>query len=276
MTSNFFKLSPNTYSDALHLQQQVDIFTNWCKLNGMVLNATKCSVITFTRKRSQITFDYTIDNVILNRDSCVKDLGVLFDAKLTFKNHISYVVSKASKCLGFLFRVTKHFKNIYCLKTLYCALVRSTLEYASNVWSPYYQNAIARIEAVQKKFVRFALRNLPWNDSIYLTPYNSLCQLIRLDTLLVRRDVSKALFVADLIQNRIDCPSLLQALNFNVSRRSLRMFSVFRIPRARTNYGFNEPVSSMCRVFNQCYSIFDYHLSRATLKICFTRFFCNV
>ena len=34
----------------------------------------------------------------------------------------------------------------------------------------------------------------------------------------------------------------------------------------------NEPVSSMCRVFKQCYSVFDYHLSRATLKICFTCF----
>lgn len=263
------------HSDALNLQQQVDTFADWCKLNGMVLNASKCSVISFTRKRSQITFDYMIDNVILKRDDCVKDLGVLFDSKLTFKNHISYVVSKASKCLGFLFRVTKHFKNVHCLKALFCALVRSTLEYASPVWSPYYQNSTARIESVQKKFVRFALRNLPWHDPIYLTPYNSLRQLIGLETLVVRRNVSKALFVADLIQNRIDCPAILQALDFNTSRRTFRSFSVFRLPRARTNYGFNEPITSMCRVFNQCYSVFDYNLSRAVLKTCFTRFLDN-
>ena len=99
----------------------------------------------------------------------------MFDTKLNFNNHISYVVSKASKCLGFLFRVTKNFRNIHCLKALYCAIVRSILEYASLVWSPYYQNGISRLESVQKKFFRFALRNLPWNNPVYLTPYESLC-----------------------------------------------------------------------------------------------------
>ena len=137
---------------------------------------------------------------------------------------------------------------------------------ASLVWSPYYQNGISRLESVQKKFVRFALRNLPWNNPIYLTPYDSLCQLIELETLAVRRKVSKALFVADLVQNRIDCPAILQALDFNTNRRTLRNVSVFRLPRASTNCGFNEPVSSMCRIFNQCYSDVDCSLSRSTLK----------
>lgn len=130
----------------------------------MVLNASKCIAITFTRKRSSINFNYSINKTLLRKEDTVKDLGILLDSKLSFRDHIAFISAKASKNLGFLFRVAKHFTDIRCLKTLYCSLVRSTLEYAAVVWSPYYQNESQRIESIQKKIVRFALRNLYWRD----------------------------------------------------------------------------------------------------------------
>ncbi|XP_062537943.1 uncharacterized protein LOC134206265 [Armigeres subalbatus] len=52
----------------------------------------------------------------------------------------THVIEKASRTLGFIFRVAKGFTDVYCLKSLYCSLVRSTLEYCSAVWHPNYQN----------------------------------------------------------------------------------------------------------------------------------------
>lgn len=134
--------------DSELLQLQLDKFTNWCFTNRMSLNASKCSVISFSRKRSTLESIYYVQQIPITRVHYVKDLGVMLDSKLTYKDHVSYITSKALKSLGFIFRITKHFKDVQCLKTLYCALVRSHLEYAVVVWAPYYQNAIDRIERV--------------------------------------------------------------------------------------------------------------------------------
>jgi hypothetical protein len=40
--------------------------------------------------------------------------------------------------------------------SLYNALVRSNLEYNTIIWCPLYQNAIHRIEKIQRKFIKFA------------------------------------------------------------------------------------------------------------------------
>lgn len=41
----------------------------------------------------------------------VKDLGVLFDEKLSFKNHVNSIVSRASKSMGFILRSSKPLKK---------------------------------------------------------------------------------------------------------------------------------------------------------------------
>lgn len=262
----------NDVRDALFLQSQLDVFIGWCETNRMVLNAGKCSVISFSRKRSTLHFDYKIRSTVLKRESVVKDLGVLLDVKLTFKEHVAFVTSKASKMLGFIFRVAKHFKNIQCLKSLYCSLVRSILEYSSVVWSPYYMNSKLQIEAIQRKFIRFALRHLPWNDPNNLPNYNERCKLIGLELLSARRDVAKTLFISDLLQSNIDCPHLLSLLNINMPHRQLRSNAFLFIRGARTNYAHNEPFTSMCRCFNRCSHVFDFHLPRCTLR----KMFCQV
>ena len=192
------------------------------------------------------------------------------DSKLTFRDHISYVTSKASMNLGFMFRIAKHFRNTQCLKTLYCSLVRSILEYAAVVWAPFYQISIIRLESIQHKFVRFALRFLPWNNPQDLPCYEDKCKLLGLDLLSTRQDVAKAMFIADLIQFKIDCPCLLQQINFDIQRRNLRVYHLLRLSGARTNYGHHEVVRSMCRVFNRC-SDFDFNLSRNSVRQHFFR-----
>lgn len=260
--------------DAMFLQQEFEAFAEWCRVNRMTLNVGKCAVVSFGRKHSLFHFDYALAGVQLQRESTVKDLGVLIDSKLTFKDHVAYVVSKASSQLGFLFRFAKKFRDVYCLKSLYCAIVRPILEYSSVVWSPYYQNEVQRIESIQRKFIRFALRHLRWRDPLNLPSYRSRCLLINLESLEARRNVAKACFIGDLLQGNIECSTLLSMLNINTRRRNLRAHSFLNIPAARTNYGQHEPVRSMCRIFNRCYSVFDFNVSRVTNKCSFRRVLC--
>jgi len=121
----------------------------------MEININKCKTISFCRIRSPIYFDYKINGADLERVNSIKDLGVTVNSKMTFNEHIAATSAKAFAMLGFMRRNTKDFKDVYALKTLYCSLVRSVLEYAVVVWAPYQVGQAARMESVQRR-IRFA------------------------------------------------------------------------------------------------------------------------
>lgn len=259
-------LKIRSIDDATILQQDLNTFSDWCTLNRMVVNADKCSVISFSRIRQPVVSSYNLRGTVIQRLDHVKDLGVVLDTQLNFKNHVSYVIEKASRTMGFIFRVAKNFSSVYCLKSLYCSLVRSTLEYCSAVWYPHYQNGSERIESVQRRFIRFALRLLPWRDPFRLPSYRSRCQLIDLETLQSRRDIARAMIVADSLQGRIDCPAILESINLNVRPRALRNNAMLRLPFRRTNYGQHSALVGLQRVFNRVASVFDFNLTRQMIR----------
>ncbi|CAH1370601.1 unnamed protein product, partial [Tenebrio molitor] len=69
--------------------------------------------------------------------------------------HINVVVAKAFQALGFIIRCSMHFRNIDTLKLLYCAYVRSKLEYGSIIWDPSYQRYVDKVETIQRRFLKF-------------------------------------------------------------------------------------------------------------------------
>ena len=93
----------------------------------------------------------------------MKDLGVTFDSKLKFNYHINEKVNKSYSVLGLIYR---NFKYMSCdtFVMLYKTLVRSHLEYANCVWSPYRQMDIDKIERVQMRANRMVqqLKNLSY------------------------------------------------------------------------------------------------------------------
>ena len=116
-----------------------------------------------------------------------KDLGVVFDSRLTFVQHIEEVASSAYKSLGFILRQAKHFTNFNTLTTLYKTFVRSRLEYACVVWSPFYDVHISSFEKVQRRLAKYLL--LP-SDGVYPArgyPHSELLCQVNLPTLPSRR-----------------------------------------------------------------------------------------
>jgi hypothetical protein len=91
---------------------------------------------------------------------------------MTFSEHVDIMVAKAFAMLGDLSRLSLEFKDPYTLKSLYTSLVRPKLEYASCVWKPFYND---RVERVQRRFIRYALRGLSWTDMHDLPPYEDSC-----------------------------------------------------------------------------------------------------
>ncbi|KAL4084085.1 hypothetical protein QTP88_029401 [Uroleucon formosanum] len=64
----------NSAADCENLQSSLDCFVSWCLKIGLKVNASKCRVMTFTRSRSTILFDYNISvRPILEYGSVVWD-----------------------------------------------------------------------------------------------------------------------------------------------------------------------------------------------------------
>jgi hypothetical protein len=155
MISKYFFLLPATAT--LQMRRLNLMFR--CIDSGMQLNLGKCKSISFTKSTSFTRhFRYELSDHRLDSVNSICDLGVVLDSMLNCTSHIDSLIVKASRMLGYIRRIGKKFSDPYTFKTLYNSFVRSHLDYASVVWNPYYGVHLKRIEAIQKKFLRFALR----------------------------------------------------------------------------------------------------------------------
>lgn len=171
------------------------------------------------------------------------------------------MITKANRNLGFLIRTAYEFRDLSCLRILFYALVRSHLEFGAIVWCPYDRIWIDRIESVQRKFTRFALRFRPLSDNNVPLSYLLRNQVIGLAKLDQRRTFLRASFIGKLLLGSIDAPNILARVNINVIPRPLRTREFLRLDLQRTLYGQNEPIRAMCDVFNCVYDVFDFGLS---------------
>ena len=80
------------------------------------------------------------------------------DHSYTLPDAISDIItSKANRILGLIKRTCRGWKDTETLKTLYCTLVRSQVEYGSVVWSPYTSRNIDKLERIQRRGTKFFL-----------------------------------------------------------------------------------------------------------------------
>lgn len=140
------------------------------------------------------------------------------------------------------------------------------LEYCVPVCSPYTAEWINRLEAIQRKFTRYAIRKLRWNDASSLPPYYERCRLLGLESLELRRHKAQIIFIAGLLLGTIDDPYLLGELSFITPRPSARRLQTLHVTRSHTHYGYNAPLKAMIRRFNEHSAQFDFCISITSFK----------
>jgi len=121
----------NSIYNSINFQKNMNKFLIWTKINFLPLNIEKFKVLPYTRCKNPVAFNYSLGNITLNRADSIKDLDVYFCSDLSFKLNHENMLSKSYKMLGFINRNTQKFRNLSTIKTIYCFLVRSVLEFAS-------------------------------------------------------------------------------------------------------------------------------------------------
>lgn len=158
-----------------------------------------------------------------------KDLGITFDNKLNFDQHISNITCKAQRTLG-LIRRTFEYLDKDMFNHLYKSLVRPTLEYGSSVWSPHLKKHIKKIEDIQRRATKLV-------PNLYHIPYTQRLKEIGLVTLEYRRDRADMI---QLFKSMHNMDSLKWDKLFSLSQNDLRGHSLkLQTPKCKKNIRLN-------------------------------------
>jgi hypothetical protein len=85
--------------------------------------------MSFSRKHNFIKLDYCSKSAIISKPNSIRDLGIIFDRKMTFGLLMNYIISRSMSMPGFLKRFGREFSDPYVLKIIYCSFVWSVFEY---------------------------------------------------------------------------------------------------------------------------------------------------
>ena len=100
------------------MQRYLNKLYLWCRNKNLHLNLSKCKTMSYYRTRNPILFNYQINNIYLERVTLIKDLGILYDQKLSFTDYISYFTYMSSSLLAFVCRTCTDFNDVHLLKIL--------------------------------------------------------------------------------------------------------------------------------------------------------------
>lgn len=91
----------------------VNLFHQWCALNGMAMNEVKTKFIVVSNK-IDITIDIIVNETRIEESKVLKYPGVWLDSDLSFGTHIDNCTSKISKGI-FVLRYFKKFCQLNIL-----------------------------------------------------------------------------------------------------------------------------------------------------------------
>ena len=246
-----------TFSDHLLLQADLYKLEQACNVKGLSLNLPKCSVMTYSLKHINSIYEYKIGGFILKRVSTVRDLGIIFDQKLSFIDHYDEIFSSSIRALGFIIRNCKSFQLNSTLLSLYTSFVRSKLEYGCVIWSPGYDVHCLKLEKLQRKFLKF----LHFKSFGYYPcrgfPQNELLVLFSIQSLEKRRETLSLCFLFKLVNGVVNSNALVEKLCFLVPRSNIRNPLCFYTEISRTNVHVFSPITTMCRIYNNYRNKFD-------------------
>lgn len=138
------------------VQNEPASIDRWADVNFLEFNVNECVVLSYYRNRNPVACDYNINGLVTQiRRVEIKDLGGIFDRKLTFVDHVDYTLFKAFKSLRFLIRSTQNFTIAESIISLYRAIVVRILLCGTVIWLADYDIYMTKLESIQHIFLRY-------------------------------------------------------------------------------------------------------------------------
>lgn len=173
------------------MNNQLALISDWLALNKLSLNIDKTVYITFGNYCDSVPHEFTvkINGMNVNRVESCKYLGIYFDYRMRWENHIQYILSK-TKYLVFLFHKFSKFMSTETLLMIYYAFFHSVINYGIVSWGGCCSTNLNMLQRLQTKLTKIVFNS---DASVDKMPLN-MKQLFAFDSLTYHYNKLKDLY----------------------------------------------------------------------------------
>ena len=142
--TTIYTCGPNVENVVAKLENDTLAISEWFTSNRMMLNEDICHLIIFGGRSNEVSVKIGEANLKESKEE--KLLGIIFDQKLSFKQHVKTLCKKASQKLHALARISCYM-DTEKLKQVMQAFVLSHFSYSPLVWMFYDRSLKHRIKS---------------------------------------------------------------------------------------------------------------------------------
>nr|CAH7764324.1 unnamed protein product [Callosobruchus chinensis] len=230
---------------SLNLQTEIDRLESAARSNGFQFSSSKTSCIHFCRLRNEHPEPLLkLGESRINCRTHTKLLGLIFDRKLNWGEHINYITKRCSKSLNLM----KCMANMNwgadreILLKLYTSLVRSRIDYADVIYTSARRSRLDQLDRIQNSALRIAI------GAYRTTPIDSLNADTGIMPLVLRRHIHTLTYP-------IKCMTDTKHINYNLflkenefsSRPTVTRPTRVRFSELRNNYCIPDSVNLLRR-----------------------------
>ena len=162
-----WKTGKNVKLLAKQVQQSINYIEDWCNKWGFKVSVAKTKAVLFHRGKTK-KYKLNFRGIPLEQEKKVKFLGLIFDKRLTWKDHIEYLTNRCKKRINLMKVVSGAYWGA-CKETLvilYRNLIRSCIDYGCEIYDSTVKTNKMKIDRIQSQCLRVccgALRSTPIN-----------------------------------------------------------------------------------------------------------------
>lgn len=137
------------------MKQDLIILQGFLSENLLSLNLSKTKFMLFHSPRfeSPLHPDLVVNSIKIDKVDTFKYLGLTFDAKLKWNEHISILQRELSATCGIIWKVSKYLPAKE-LSTVYYAFVHSKLQYLVSIWGSAAKSALRPLQSTQNRCLK--------------------------------------------------------------------------------------------------------------------------
>lgn len=252
--------------DRHDMQFSIDNLVEWSAINRLNLNASKTYHVSYYIKRNiPIQTTYYIRSVEIEKKQTIKDLGITFDSKLKFNEHINNVQKRITNMNCLSWRFTKEIRSAHLMRRLHNSFILPIAEYGSCVWANKTGPSINRLEKVQRNLTRTILHS-SYRSGLpnYRTYTNRLMELSML-SLESRRHLAAIMFIVKLLKGTIRSSLAEQLTNYRLIRsRATRNTNTFDLGKIKPKAS---PLYFACDLYNKYQHMIQINNTELSIKI---------
>ena len=147
-------ITEKSYVNLQHrLQILLDRLSSWFRTWAITVNPVKSALLVLTSRRAVPAINVTLEGVPIKQVKTHKHLGVTFNSRLSWTDHVDISIKKASCKIGLLRRIRCRVPPLV-LRSLYLTCIRPVLEYACGSWGGLSAKDTQRLNRVQRSAAR--------------------------------------------------------------------------------------------------------------------------